>query len=394
MKMLKKAVALLIVAALMLSLTACHPKDETAISAGDYKITSAMYSYFLVMADNEAKTLIDSDESYDTSAANFSYYKQKIDDKSYEQYVKDLAIEKCLRHIALEKLCDEAELTLDDETKEGWQSTAQYYWNYSIGGILLENGVSYSTYEKLLLNDALYNLYFEKLYGEGGEKEVSEDSIKSGLTDNYSAVYMITHDYSEEEEPDVDAISSELDKYVASLKDGTAFTDVLAAYNAANGIESEDTSDDTASSDTASSDDSSSDSSSDETASDDTSSEEEEEEELTPVDTNITVLTDYEDTYTGEATLFDKYDEVEKMENGAVSLIHDEDAKCYYIVVKKDISADPYYLETLSEEILYLLKADEFENTLTETGKNLDYKVSSYAIGQFKVKNIYDGSEA
>lgn len=393
MKILKKAVALLLAVVFILSLTACHKKDEVAVWSGDYKLTSAMYSYFLVMADSEAKSLISSSEDYDTTATNFSYYKQEIDGKSYETYVKDLAMENCLRYLVLEKLCKEADLKLDDETKEGWQSTAQYYWAYSYGAVLQENGVAYETYEKIMLNDALYSLYFEHLYAEDGEKAVSADSIKTALTENYSAVYMITHDYSEEEEPDVDAISTELDKYVTSLKDGTDFATVLATYNSDNGIE--DTEEDTTtSSDTASSDEESADDTASTDSSDTASSEEEEEEELTPADSNITVLTDYEDTYSGEATLFTKYDEVEKLENGGVALIHDEDAKCYYIVVKKDISADPYYLDALSDEILYLLKAEEFDTMLKDTADALDYEVSSYAIGQFKVKKIYDGSEA
>ena len=58
MKTLKKALAIVLAVVFVLSLAACHPKDEVAISAGDYKITSAMYSYFLTMADSEAKNII------------------------------------------------------------------------------------------------------------------------------------------------------------------------------------------------------------------------------------------------------------------------------------------------------------------------------------------------
>ena len=43
--------------------TACHPKDEVAISVGDYELTSAVYSYYLVMADQAAKSVISSDKT-------------------------------------------------------------------------------------------------------------------------------------------------------------------------------------------------------------------------------------------------------------------------------------------------------------------------------------------
>lgn len=369
MKTIKKALALLLAVVFVLSMAACHPKDEVAISSGDYKITSAMYSYYLTMADGEAKSLIDSSEDYDTTATNFSYYKQEIDGKSFEVYVKDKAIENCLRYIALEKLCDEAEIVIDEEDKEGWESTAEYYWNYYYGSILIENGVSLETYKKIFMNDALYSEYFEYLYAEDGVQAVDSDSIKTAMNENYSAVYMITHDYSDVDEPDVDEIANNLDKYVQALKDGKEFAEVQSNYIEEN---EEDSSSSTTSSTTSS----------------------EDEEENAPADSNIIILTKYEDTYTGEASLFEKYEDVEKLEQDEVALIHDEDAKCYYIVVKQDITADEYYLEALTDEIIYLLKSDEYDTLLEDTASELEYDVNNYAVNQFKVKKIYDGSEA
>ena len=400
MKMFKKALALVLALAFILTMAACHPKDEVAISAGDYKITSAMYSYFLTMADSEAKSIISSSDDYDTEASGFSYYKQKIDDKPFETYVKDLAIENCLRYIALEKLAEEAELKISDEDKEGWESTADYYWNYAYGAVLIENGVGFETYKKIFMNDALYSEYFDYTYGEDGEKAVGTDEIKKAMGENYSAVYMITHDYSDEEEPDVEAIANSLEKYVTALKDGKAFADVSAEYKADQDTSS--TSSSTTSSTTSSATSSTTSSATETTSS--ASSEassaaassatasEETEEEKAPQDSNITVLTKNEDSY--NATYFEKYDEVEKLEADAVVLLHDEDAKAYYIVVKKDINADEYYLDNLNDEILYLLKSDEFDDFLKDTASKLDYEVNKYAANQFKVKNIYDGSEA
>ena len=63
------------------------------------------------------------------------------------------------------------------------------------------------------------------------------------------------------------------------------------------------------------------------------------------------------------------------------------------VVVKKDITADEYYLEALTDEILYLLKSDEFDTMLNDTAAKLEYEVSNYAVNQFKVKKIYDGSD-
>ena len=394
MKTLKKALALLLAVMFVLSMAACHPKDEAAITSGDNVVTSAMYSYYLTMADLEAKSLIGSSEDYDTTAAGFSYYKQKIDNVPYEEYVKNKALENSLRYLALEKLCKDAKLEIPAEDIKGMESTADYYWNYSYGYVLMQNGVSFETYKKIFMNDALYSEYFDYLYGAEGEKAVVAESLKTDLTENYSAVYMITHDYSKETEPDVDAISESLNKYVTALKEGTAYADVLAQYNADNKT---DTSSSTTTSSTTTSSEDASETTSSQDASDTTSSNttssEEATEEKKAQDSEIKVLTKYEETYTGEATLFTKYEDVEKLGADEVALIHDEDAKAYYIVVKKDITADEYYLETLSDEIRYLLKGEEFDNLLKETAEKLDYTVHNYAINQFKVKKIYDGSD-
>lgn len=388
MKSLKKALAIVLAIVFVLSLAACHPKDEVAISAGDYKITSAMYSYFLTMADSEAKSLINSDNKYDTKAKGFSYYKQKIDDKPFETYVKDLAVENCLRYIALEKLSKEAELKISDEDKKGWESTADYYWNYAYGPVLTQNGVGYETYKKIFMNDALYNKYFEFTYGKGGEKEISADSIKKAMQENYSAVYMISHDYSKEEKPNVDEIRKSLDKYVTSLKDGKAFADVLAEYNKDNKKE---TSSSTTSSATSSTTSATTSNVASTTTSSSTTSSNAQEEVKKPKDSDIKILTKYEDSYS--ATVFEKYADVEKLNADEVALIHDEDAKAYYIVVKKDINADEYYLDDLTDEIRYLLKSDEYDKFIKDTASKLDYEVNKYAVNQFKVKKIFDGSE-
>jgi hypothetical protein len=395
MNIFKKVVALLLALVFTLSLAACHQKDEIAISAGKYNLTSAVYSYFLTMADSEAKTLINNSDAYDTKAKGFSYYKQKIEGKSFEDYVKDLAMEKCLRYLTLEKLGAEAKLTLSDAEKANWKNTANYYWNYAYGAVLLENGVSYSTYEKILLNDAIYNLYFEHLYAKGGEKAVSDKDIKDALSKNYTAVYMISHDYSEEKEPDVDAIAKDLDKYVSALKDGKVFADVLADYNKDyNKDQDKNTSSSTNSSKDDSSKQESSKNDSSSNTSSTTSSEDKKEEEKKPADSNISVVTKYENTYTSNVTFISKYADVEKLKDGEVALIHDEDAKTYYVVVKKDINADPYYLDTLTQEILYLLKTDEFDKLLKDTAKGLEVTVNKYAVNQFKVKKIFDGSQS
>ena len=429
MKTFKKAVAILLAVAMLFALAACHGKNEVAISSGDYEITSAMYSYYLVIANNEAKSKVS--ESVDTTAEGFSFYEQTVDGVDFIDYVEKLALEKCLYHITLQKLADEAGVKLDDETAAGYKSTAEYYWNYGYSTILTENGVSYETYEKIFLNDALYALLFDNKYGKDGTEAIGEDAIASALTENYAAVYMLSIDYSKDEKADTAKLKEELKTYQDRLDKGEDFAKVKEDFDAAQKAKENSSSNNTSSSTTSSttssgassttssgtssttssgasstttSTTSSTDSStttsttssgdSSTTSSTDSSSTTSSKEEEKAKDSNITVLTSYEETYIGVATYFSKFANVKKLEEGKTEIIDDGTNKVMYLVLKKDVTADEYYLNKLTDEIRYLLKGKTFDDFLADYSSKLDYDVSDFAIGQFKVKNIYEGSEA
>lgn len=365
MKFLKKALAIFLALAITSSLSACHPKDEVAISLDDYKLTSAMYSYFLVMADSEAKGIIADSGEYDISAANFNYYNQDIDGKSFEDYVKDVALENCKKFLAYEKLCGENGLVLSDEQISNAESMADENWNYyGYGAIFEQNGISFETYKKLLINSFKADLYFDSIYNEGGAKEVSTEDIQTTMDENYVAVYLLLKDYSSESEPDLDKIEEELEGFKTRLEKGEDYENV---YNDFYDITS---------------------------ASTETDEEEEAEEgeDATPApkDKYIQILGS---EGTSDMVAFGKFDEVKAMEIGEVSVIADSDNKAYYVVVKKDINSDTYYRdEYLKSDILYLIKADEFEADILEYINPLKFTVNNYAMRQFKVKNIKDGT--
>lgn len=425
MKFLKKSLALILAIVFVLSMTACHPKDEVAMSAGDYSITSAIYSYYLVMADQAAKEIISADpKTYNTADPNFDLYKQTIAGKSYEEYVKATALEECKYFLTLEKLAGEANLSLTADEKAYYDYVAEYnYANYQnyYGPVFEENGIGLETYKRIQRSQALYSKYFEYLYDEGGSKAVSTDTLKKTFADNYLAAYMITHSYSDVKDPDTEEISKSLDKYVQALKDGKKFADVQAEYKkdqedkkkeenssssagsssgsssvSSSGSSSNASSDASSGSSSGASSDTSSGSSSG--ASSTTSSKDDDVEK--PADANITILTKNEETAsvhpaseTSEkiATAFDKFDDVAKLKTNEVALIHDEDAKCYYIVVKKDINEDKYYFDNLRFEVLSFLKGEEYDKYLDDIIAKTEFKINNYAVNRFKVKKIYAG---
>ncbi len=398
MKNIKRTAAIILALIMAFCLVACHPKDEIAVSSGDYKITSAMYSYFLVMADMEAQNYVS--ENFDTTVKGFDYYKQEIEGKSYSDYVKDQALENCVRAIAYQKLCAEKGLTLDAESIANAEYMAQYNWyyygytygyQYGYGDFMPQNGVSYDTYVEAMKLSCYGDIYFKSIYDVGGEKEVAQADIQTTLDENYAAVYLISKSYTEKDLTDVKA---ELEKYKERLQNGEDFETINKEFKEAEGLKADDTSSGSTSSDSTSSNNTSSDStssdstSSDNTSSDSTSSEDTTEEDA-PEDEHIQIVGSEE---TDTNYKFNKFADVKAMALDEVKLIDDSDNSIMYLAVKKDINADDYYKTTLNSDILYILKGDEFYETVDAYMDSLEYEVSEFAINQFKVKKINYGA--
>ncbi len=401
MKTLRKIVALLIAAVMVFCLAACHPKDEVAVSSEDIEITSAMYLYYFIMADLSAQQRVYNSDTYDTNAPGFDYLKVEIDGKKYQDYVKDEAIKNCVKAIAYQKICKENGITLSEEIKSDAAMSAQYSWNYEgYGQLFGQNGISFETFQKVTEINYYGDTYFKHLYDKDGKKEIPEADISNALVENYAAAYMLESTYTDST---LEEIKKQFTSYKERLEKGEKFEIIKEEYEKVE--EDDDTSSDSASSDSGSSDSSdatssdsaSSDStssgsaSSDTTSSDATESEKEEEEEG-PEDKLIAIVANDKGNSNNNAVNFDfaKFEDVKGMTVDEVRLIEDTEAKKVYLVVKKDITVDPYYRsELLADDLLYLLKGDEFEAEIKAYMEKIEYQVNKFAIGQFKASEIF-----
>mgnify|MGYP006974678060 CR=1 FL=1 len=116
MKLFKKSIAIILAVVFVLTLTACHSKDETALTIENEKITSALYLNALIDCDTEAKQRVDdqiaaekeanktenSEETEETEETD--YYAQTIDGLSFTEYVKEKTIDRCKEFIFYKKL--------------------------------------------------------------------------------------------------------------------------------------------------------------------------------------------------------------------------------------------------------------------------------------------------
>ena len=386
MKNLKRILAAALVLAMALTAAACHPKDEIAVTVGDVEFTSAYYMCALINADSEAKSRVQEELSDDESTTDIDYYSKKIDDKDYVTWVEDTAMDYLKKIAAYKTLCKDNELELDKEEAENAEYYASYYWSsYGYSAYFEPNGVGEKTYTQYMKDSYYSELYFEHLYGEGGEKEIAADNVKDTMYKNSIIADMLQASFSGLEDDEITETKEQFDKYAEELKAGTkTFEEVYNDYNDID-EEEEDTDTSSGSSSSSSSTESSSteSTSSDATSSEDTSSDSEEEEELEPLDSYASILGAEDTVYESE-----HFDTVNKMATNEIQIIELDDNAGIILVVKKDIKADPYYLENLDSTARHLIADEEYEADIEKYADELELTVNDYAVNQFKVKKI------
>lgn len=354
MKMLKRIFAAALAGALALTFTACHKKDEIAVTVGDVEFTSAYYMCALINADSEAKTKVQeglSDE--EKSSSEIDYYSKKIDDKPYVEWVEDTAMNNLKKIAAYKTLCKENKLELDEEDKTNAENYASMYWSsYGYGAYFEPNGVSQKTYTRYM-TDAYYSgVYFEHIYGAEGEKAIAADKVKAEIYDNFIIANILEVSFGNKSEDEIKTLKEKLNGYVTSLKDGSkTFEEVYKDYNG--------------------------------TAEEEEEPDKTDSEEPQPKDKYASILGAEDTVYE-----YEHYEDIKKMANGEVKLIELEDNAGMILAVKRDITADPYYLDTLDITARHLIADDEFEKEIEEYAGKLKLEVNNYAVKQFKVKKI------
>lgn len=355
MNNLKRFFALVLCLALMVTCFAgCHKKGEVAVKIGDVEFTSGYYACAFVLADAEARTKVEESLSEDELSGEIKYWKHKIDKTEYAEWVQKTAIETLTEIAVYKTLCAENKVELDDEAIALAKSEADYRWDtYGYSALMEPNGVARETFVNYITDGFLADEYFSFVYGKGGEKEIAADQVLKQLTDNYALVNKLEVSLSGMSDEEKTETKNQFAGYEASLKDGSkTFEDVMLDYN-------------------------------NQTAED--HNHETEEGVLAPQDAHAEVLGAEETYYESE-----HYATAKDMAVGDVKLITKEDDSALIILVKKDIAADPYYIENESYDIMLRrdIVGDDFDEEITKLGKKMECDVNTYSTKQFKVKNV------
>ena len=361
MKTVKKLLALILAITLVATLSACHPKDEKALSLDDINITSSVYLLCLINAESEARSKVEANatENEITLTTDEDYYKQNIDGKTFEEWTKETALELCKEYVVLENLLKDKKYKFSEEDIAEAKETAKYYWeSYGMSALYEANSISYASYEQTVIYSYMADAYFLSVYGEGGEKEVSAKDIKKGVNDNYVLVRRLDGEISSEmNETQVASLKTEFKGYLSDLKSGKIKFEKL--YKKYNNITDEQIKQTLESSG----------------------------DEIPPKDIYATVVGGSKTSNPDE-----NFVAMKSMKQGEIKFFEYEGSS-YSVVIKKDINKDSYYYNGLKDSVLHILKDEEHAENLKKLAKKAEVKVNDFAVNRFKLKDIVTESD-
>ena len=342
MKIAKRVLAMLLIAAIALSFTACS--DTTwAFEDNGQRYPAGVYLCELLNAYSSAASLVED------SSQNI--LRQEIDGQSASDWIVQEADRLVKEFIYVEREFANRQLELSEDDKVTIQNQLDYQWQY-LESAYEKNGIAESSLEMVLTNTMKRQAIFEDIYGEGGSQEVSEADLKNTFEEEYLKVRMITFSKTNSSGEDLtDSELSELETLARSYFD-----------RARNGEDMEDL-----------------------IVERETEQAEANNTELSHDHSEVTdhaAILNYEDS-----TMTDEVKErFQSAANDEILYIDDE---AYIIVAQKlDILADSEDFDTYRDTILNLMKGEEFDQMITEQIASLTPAYNSAALSRYTPRKL------
>lgn len=356
----------------VLIVSGCTPMSlnkEWSYKSGDKELAIGVYIYSLDTAYQQAKSYAQKLDDYDESKDSWLEMEITDDDGKKEvasKWIKDQAKLMCLSYLVLDEQIEKENIDISLASAD---EQAETYWNvgqYADYGYVMPMkddlepyGISFESFRYCSTEYSVkYQALFDKLYKEGGSKEVSDEELTKYFNENYTDYSYFTvnlYNASTDEagqstnvamsDEEAKKVTDEIDGYVKDVNNGKSYDDVLEAYMKANDIESD------------------------------------------PATSNIENLEN--------SSLGDEVKEaLEKLDNKkatAVKVGSGENAVYYFIYKRniKDAVKDYIADETKKANLISSMKGDEFADYIEELTKSLDYEENTSAIDKYEPKMFF-----
>ena len=255
---------LCVLLALVVAMTAasCSLSKQYAYQSDDIELPIGVYIYYLMSAYNQAQTLAQQSDLYDSETGKYdgkkSFLKMEITDEDdvtaiAEDWIKDKAAEQTKEAIAIYTKFNELGCTLDEASVESAKTYYQSYWDQGYSDQFEPYGIGFdSFFQAGYIISAMESDAFEAEYAADGPSAVSDEELSAFFAENYTSykyfsvnLYTEVADETSEDgsttsqpmtEEEIKAYQDAFEGYAATLSKGGSFDDVLAKYQEDNEI--------------------------------------------------------------------------------------------------------------------------------------------------------------
>ena len=363
----KRILALILTGALlistMLSFTACGEDTAVALTVDGQDVNAGIYIYYLNRAYSELYSNLTEDSEVDS---DYDVYSQTYENKSASDWIIDRAVELSAKYIAIQNEAKKVGASIDSTTKNYLDSYAEQYWEY-YGENLSKMGIGEASFKSVYSLSYLEEDAFIKTYGEGGEKEVSDDELMKFMTENYARVKYysfskLDSDGNKKDDDTLSSIKSQIENLIALTENGKTYDEVIDAYEELQKqIEEAENTDSDAETDA-------------ETDTD------------TEVDPYARETMIYKDQTSPSEDFVKMAFEKTSADYGKVFLY--EDDSNYYMVQILDPSERTDYLEDNHDSVLSTFKYEEFDEYIDSLAKELTVVRNEKAIKRYEPKKL------
>lgn len=168
-----------------------------AIKYKSITIPSGVYLTYLLSFGEEAKTQTSQATASASSSSTSSktskstdVWSQKIQGQNAQTWAINQAISACKQLALLEQMSvdNKVKLTAAEKSKADTSAKQIFQNNESI---FKNNNIAISSFNRIYEDESLYEKVFEKIYGKGGSKAVSDDDLKQYYLKNYVHIKQI-----------------------------------------------------------------------------------------------------------------------------------------------------------------------------------------------------------
>lgn len=357
----------------------CTPislNKEWSYRAGDKELAIGVYIYSLDTAYQQAKTYASELEDYDETSDSWLDMEITDDDGNKEvasKWIKEQAKTMCLTYLVLDEQLEKENVEVSEASLASADEQAETYWNvgqYADYGYFMPMsddlepyGISLDSFTYCSTEYSVkYQALFDKLYKDGGSREVTDEELSEYFSKNYTDYSYFTvnlYTASTDEtgastnvamsEEEAKKVTDEIDGYVKEVNGGTSYDDVLAKYMEANDIES---------------------------------------------DPSVSNIENLENSSLGDEVK----DALKKLDNNKATAVKvgSGESAVYYFIYKRDINDSKQdYLadETNIDGVLASMKGDEFADYLEGLTEELKYEENTSVIDKYDPKMFFVPAE-